>query len=259
MSTPTIIDFILRGKMDGEDITPRTIGLSQFNEFNRQVELFIAGSDRSKLNQVHIQIEDGSYILRTAVSSAPTMTSLISDLKLLERQDALGEVDPKRAEIVQRWQAHSKVDHDIAYAIHPEGKSFPPLRISHKTDYRIGEVQPWVTVEKYLHGEIMDMGGAETVNIHLRLTRSRKTVIIGASQDYLREQEENRLYRKALLHVQADQHYRTRELRNIRLIAFADYDPTYSEDALDRFAVEGAKAWADVPDAVGWVRELRGE
>jgi hypothetical protein len=32
----------------------------------------------------------------------------------------------------------------------------------------------------------------------------------------------------------------------------------YDEEALDRFAAAGAIAWADVPDAAQWVRELRG-
>ena len=30
------------------------------------------------------------------------------------------------------------------------------------------------------------------------------------------------------------------------------------EQALDRFAEAGRKAWADVPDAAEWVRKLRG-
>ena len=36
------------------------------------------------------------------------------------------------------------------------------------------------------------------------------------------------------------------------------YSPVYDEDALNRFAEVGRKAWADVPDAAAWVRELRG-
>ena len=36
------------------------------------------------------------------------------------------------------------------------------------------------------------------------------------------------------------------------------YDPIEMEKALDRFAAAGAIAWADVPDAVQWVREQRG-
>ena len=37
-----------------------------------------------------------------------------------------------------------------------------------------------------------------------------------------------------------------------------DYQPVYNEEALDRFAAEGAEAWAGVPDALEWVRKLRG-
>ncbi len=259
MNIAESIDFSLRGQLDGVGISPRTIGLSQFNEFNRQVETFLAGSDRAKLNQVHVEIVEGSYIVRILLAAATVLGTLESDLRALERQDTLGELDPKRAEVVQKWQARAKADPFIEFEIRPGNQSFPPIVVSHRTDYRVGTIQPWVAVEKYLHGEIMDMGGVQKANIHLKLARSGKTIIVGASQDYLHDQDENRLYRKVLLHVHAEQHHRTGALRNVRLIAFADYHPVYDEEALDRFAAEGEKAWAGVPDAAAWVRELRGE
>ena len=70
--------------------------------------------------------------------------------------------------------------------------------------------------------------------------------------------EMERLYHKVLLHVRAEQHFRTGDLRNIQLISFVDYQPAYNEEALDRFTAKGAAAWADVPDAAQWVREVRG-
>jgi hypothetical protein len=36
-----------------------------------------------------------------------------------------------------------------------------------------------------------------------------------------------------------------------------DYRPVYDEEAMRRFVEEGTKAWADVPDAAAWVREIR--
>jgi hypothetical protein len=56
MSKNTTIEFVLRGKVDGLEITPRTIGLSQFKEFNRQVEEFIGGSQKLKLGEAHVEI-----------------------------------------------------------------------------------------------------------------------------------------------------------------------------------------------------------
>ena len=78
------------------------------------------------------------------------------------------------------------------------------------------------------------------------------------TQAYLRDQEENRLYHKVLARVEADQHFKTGALRNYRLISFEDYQPGYDEAALNSFAEAGRVALADVPDAAGWVREMRG-
>ena len=257
MSETATIEFVLHGKVDGHGITPRTIGLSQFNEFNQQVEAFIAGSQKLKLDQVHVEIADGSYMLRTVLPPL-VLSALEPDLKLLARQDVLGELDIRRAEIVQKWQARAKSNPDYSYEVRPRSDTLPKVRISHETDFRVGEIVPWVAVEKYLLGEVVDMGGVQKANIHLKLARGGKTLLVGTSQGYLRDQVDNRLYHKALLHVRAQQHHRTGDLRNIQLIAFVDYQPAYNEEALDRFAATGAAAWADVPDAAQWVREVRG-
>ena len=257
MSETASIEFVLHGKVEGLEITPRTIGLSQFNEFNLQVETFIGGTQKLKLDQVHVEIAQGSYLLR-ALLPAVVMAALEPDLKLMARQDVLGELDIKRAEVVQKWQARTKNNPDLSYEVRPKGEGLPKVRVSRETDYRIGEIVPWVAVEKYLFGQVVDMGGAQKANVHLKLERGGKTLLVGASQGYLREQEDNRLYHKALLHVRAEQHYRTGDLRNIQLISFVDYQPGYSEEALDQFAAKGAAAWADVPDAAQWVREVRG-
>src|SRR5690348_16604573 len=92
------IEFVLHGKVEGQEITPRTIGLSLFNEFNQQVEQFIGGSQRLKLDQVHVEIAQSSYVLRTLLPVL-VLSNLEPDLKLLARQDVLGELDITRAEI----------------------------------------------------------------------------------------------------------------------------------------------------------------
>jgi hypothetical protein len=237
-------------------ITPRTIGLSQFNEFNQQVESFIAGREKLKLDQVHVAVEEGSYVLR-AFLPAVVATIINTDLQLLAREDSLGEIDPRRAEVLQKWQARAKTNPDQVYEVRPKEQGLPQLRIAPNTDFRTGDVIPWVAVEKFLFGQVLDMGGAQRANIHLRLAKGGRVLLVNASQGYLRDQVENRLYHKALLHVRAEQHFRTGDLRNIQLISFVDYRPGYNEEALERFADKGAEAWADIPDAAAWVRELR--
>lgn len=251
------IDFVLRGRVEGVEITPATIGLSRFNEFNRQAEEFISGSEKQKLDEVTVEIEKGSYRFRTLVPILTAAAGLAGDLKALERQDSLGEIDPKRAKVIASWQAKAKANPEIRFTISPE-EGAKPLEISADSDYRIGEVEPWVTVEKYLYGRIEDMGGAKNPNVHLRTEDSAKLLTIGSSVQYLRKQRTNRLYHQALLRVEAKQHFKTGELRDIRLISFEDYKPSYDEEALDRFAEEGRVAWADVENASDWVEALRG-
>lgn len=251
------IEFVLRGRVEGVEITPATIGLSRFNEFNQQVATFIAGSGGLKLDDVQVSVGEGSYKL-TALLTAAVAVALEPDLLTLQRPDSLGEIDPKRADVVAKWQARTKGNADLRYMVRPHGMAATPIELSNATDYRIGEIVPWVKVEKYLFGTVVDMGGVQKANVHIRLADSGQIVHVGTNQGYLKDQKENRLYRKVLVRVEADQHFRTRELRNLRLLSFEDYEPRYDEAALDRFAEAGRQAWADVSDAAEWVRQLRG-
>ena len=251
------IEFVLRGRVEGVEITPSTIGLSRFNEFNQQVAAFIAGSEQLNLDDVHVSVGEGSYKLTVLLTSL-VVASLEPDLLTLQRPDSLGEIDPKRADVITKWQARSKGDTELRYVLRPHGFAAKSIELSHSTDYRIGEIVPWVKVEKYLFGTVMDMGGVQKANVHIRLDDTGQVVRVGTNQGYLKDQKQNRLYRKVLARVQADQHYRTGELRNLRLLSFEDYEPRYDDAALDRFAEAGRRAWADVPDAAEWVRELRG-
>jgi hypothetical protein len=113
-------------------------------------------------------------------------------------------------------------------------------------------------VEKYLFGRVVDMGGTQKANVHLVLEATGKTVIVSSSEEFLRDQEQNRLYHMVLVHVRAEQHTGTGEFRSVRLIDFVNYDPSYDEEGLERFIEQGTQAWAGVPDAAEWVRKLRG-
>lgn len=70
----------------------------------------------------------------------------------------LGEFDIKRAEVVQKWQARTKNNPDLVYEVRPKDEDLPKVRVSRETDYRVGDMVPWVAVEKDLFGEILDGG-----------------------------------------------------------------------------------------------------
>jgi hypothetical protein len=258
MSGSKRLEFVLKGKRDGVEITPSTISFNRFNEFNQQVAEFLAGSKGIPLDEMHPSVEEGSYKLAVFLP-ALLLAAVEPDIQALQRQDSLGEIDSKRAEVVKKWQSQARKSSDNSVEIRPvDIPELASVKLTHETDYRIGDVSPWVQVEKYLVGTVEDMGGATRANLHLRIPGIKDQVTIAADQSYLKNQDINRLYHRVLVRVSAQQHHKTGTLRNLRLISFEDHAPAYDEAALERFTEAGRLAWADVPDAAAWVREQRG-
>jgi len=65
MNREPAVEFVLQDREEGVELTPSTIGLSRFNEFNQQVQDFLVGSERLKVDDVHlhVSVESGSYKL----------------------------------------------------------------------------------------------------------------------------------------------------------------------------------------------------
>jgi hypothetical protein len=114
-----------------------------------------------------------------------------------------------------------------------------------------------VRVERYVRGEIEDMGGHTKPNAHIRLPDG-KTLLVDAAREMLRDEKVNRLYKPAMIRIVAEYNVMTREYRNARLLEFVEHESRLDEKELDRLTQRGAKAWRDVPDAGAWVDELRG-
>jgi hypothetical protein len=259
METPNQITFRLRAKVKQAEITPATIGFSLFNQFNTEVEEFLVGSQRRMpLDEVRLEIQGGSYKLLVIL---PVMlaAALAPDLRKLQRQGSLGEVDPKRAAIVERWQKRARDEPDYAVSIEPQETEIAPIQISKDTDYHTPEEDDWVAVEKYMVGTVMDMGGITAANVHLVNEVTGKKLVAASSEDFLREQKENYLYRKVQIHVAAQENVKTGELKDVRLISFVGKGPSYDEAELEAAIAKGTTAWANVPDSVAWLRNVRGD
>lgn len=250
------IDFTLKAKIDGKEITPSNIGLSLFNVFNHEVEEFLAGSQKKvPTDDVHVVIEKGSYKLKVLLPV--TVLSLVQpDLNRLQKEDSLGNLDQRRASVVRKWQERARKN-DFSVSISSPSKIFEAIRISRETDYRHPDQDEWVAVDKYLVGKIVDLGGATQSNVHIVLDDTGRKLILTSSEKYLHDQRKNYLYRKAQVHIAAKENIKTGELRDVELLAFIGESASYDESELEDIINKGTKAWADVPNSVVWVREQR--
>ena len=239
----------------GFEASPERVRLSDLADFSADVAVFLRGDGKEvDTKTLEVAIRHGSLAIETTpLSSAPR---LFGDLSALLVSELLDGMDAKRREVMERWQRVARQTRQLAYRITAPFLERPIL-INSESDYHADDADQWVQVERYIRGEIQDLGGATKANAHVRLPDGR-TLKVTAERAVLKNDTVNRLYKVAMLRIKADYNVVTRELRNARLVEFVDYAPRVDEDELARLMRRGALAWKEVPDATSWVDELRG-
>ena len=239
----------------GFETTPDRVRLDDLARFSNDVATLLRGEDKDiDTKSLEVAILKGSLAIETMpVLSAPNLFRNLSSLVISELLD---NVDSKRREVLERWQKMTRQYKQLAYRI-----SAPflarPIEINAESDYHADDADQWVQVERYIRGEIQDLGGVTKANAHVKLPDGR-TLKVTAERDVLRDDTQNRLYKVAMLRIKAEYNVLTSDLRNARLIEFVEHTAKVDEDELARMTRRGASAWKDVPDATAWVDELRG-
>jgi hypothetical protein len=132
-----------------------------------------------------------------------------------------------------------------------------PDQLHFSVNDRIDNIDVWVQVEKYLHGTVIDMGGKNKPNVHVAL-QDGTNITVSATQNLLKSDTENRIYREIVIHVTAEENLVTGELKNYQLLEFVNYQPSYDATEFNLMVEKGTKAWADVLNTNTWLESLRG-
>ncbi len=246
--------FSVNDRIRNADVGRAGVPLSLLGEFQVDVSEFLRGSTRDvDPAEVIISVEDGSFVL--VASGLLAATTLWTDLDLLKAPDTLGQLDPKRAAVVERWQSRAFQNPNRKYRI-ADASAHIRLAIDSESNFRRIE-DVWVHVEKYVLGRVVNWGGKNKPNVHLE-TEDGETLIVAATQDMLAHEEQNRLYRSALLHITAEENLSTGQLRAARLLAFESHQPAYVESEFQEMVRRGTSAWSGMPSATEWLEGMRG-
>jgi hypothetical protein len=244
MSASDTLRFALNDRINDVLIGPSHVPLRLLGQFQGEVEDFLKGSAKEiDPDEVIISIEEGS--LAIVASGLLVATGLWTDVGHLRNPAALGLLDPKRAAVIERWQASARKNPHRSYALADAGSTLS-IRVDANSDFHDQVEAIWMPVEKFLQGTVMDMGGAAKPNVHLKLDDG-KTLTIAATQQLIAGEKTNRLYRPALLRVSAEENLQSGELRNPTLLAFDASQPHWDAAAFDTLVQKGTKAWSNVP------------
>ena len=253
MEAQTLL-IVLHDDSAGYEITPSRVPLAVLRNFAKDVDEFLRGDGNDvDTTQLDVAVVKGSLGLRTAPTASP---ALLGDLRRLAGSEQLDGIGVRRRAVVERWQKAARGTRRLQIKISADFLPLPVV-ISADTDFRADDADQWVRVERYVHGEIENMGGHARPNAHIRLPDG-KALLVDASREVLRDEKANRLYKPAMLRITADYNVMTREYRNARLLEFVEHESRLDEKELDRLTQRGAKAWRDVGNAGAWVDGLRG-
>ncbi len=223
----------------GYDASPARVRLSVLADFTRDVSEFLAGDGREvDVDELDVAIQSGSVAIETTpILSAP---ALIRDLRSMLSTPLLDGLDAKRRKVVERWQKAARKVGGARYRIAAPFLDRPVL-VTAQSDYRSDDADQWVRVERYVRGEIMDLGGATRPNAHVKLPDGR-TLTVAAPRELLAAEERNRLYKPAMLRIRAQYNVLTQELRNAELIEFVEFAPRFDAEAFERMPAVGRSA-----------------
>jgi hypothetical protein len=253
----TELVFSLDDVVAGRPLTPETVDLPTLRGFLEDLETLIKGDvPGASLSDSRVRIEPGSVKVVTLVAQL-LAADVRADLAKLERTGDLDSIQPKRAQVIERWQARARKSPSRVYMVVP-GADEPPLRVTNGSQFQHGGENAWVSVEKHLTGKVVDIGGKQDPNVHLVLADTGESVRVDATEQQLAAETENQLYKFVNLRVQGEQHLRTKAFRNLRLIQFLPQATEADEQALASLWEKGRMAWKDVQSAAGWVEALRG-
>ena len=101
---------------------------------------------------------------------------------------------------------------------------------------------------------MVDLGGKTRPNIHLVLP-SGESIKIEASESQL--EGADYLYKAVTLNVNAMEHIRTGELRELRLIDVVKPLQEIDEDKLKSLWRKGRAAWSEIISPTEWVERMR--
>lgn len=198
----TELEFSLDDVIGGRPLTPWTVDLPTLRGFLEEVEKLIKGDVAgASLSDSRLRLEEGSVKLVTLVAHL-LAADVRSDLAKLEETGDLDAIQPRRAEVVELWQARTRRFSSRTYSIQTSS-AHRPLRIANTSQFQHGSENAWVSVEKYLTGKVVNAGGKQDPNVHLVLADTGESVRISATEQQLGAEKENQLYKDVTLRVQA--------------------------------------------------------
>lgn len=249
------IEIRVSGSKGNLELSPDHYDIREIVQLFDAIESILYSGGKKQRPEITYSIESGSvrHIFKTSFQSIVAVSAILANV--LET-GSIDKLELTTARAIEKLQSDA-VSKNYEFTISTSEWRNGELRITPQTHYRRSE-EIWVDAEVYLYGTLTDAGGKDRSNIHLD-TKEYGQVTIDADKEYLRNIEENLLYKEYGVRVKGKQSLATGEIdfSSLKLISLQGYRPVYDEVYLNELIAKASKSWEGV-DVDNFLSELRG-
>jgi hypothetical protein len=249
------IEIRVVGKSGNQPLSPDNYDIKHIAAILQNVEDLLYPSNKKDRPIITYDIQEGSvrHLFKTTIQTVIGFSAILGQIQAHESIDFL---DLKTARAIENIQNLSR-QKNYEFQIKTSLKSNYELTINPSTNYFRTE-SIWVDAEFYFYGVLKDAGGKSKANIHLD-TNDYGYLSIETGEVFLKEREENLLYKKFGVRASGKQNIETGEIdtKSLFLLELIDYQPKFDTDYLNSLIKKAKKSWNNInPDE--WLLNLRG-
>lgn len=249
------IEIRVLGKSGNQNLSPENYDIKHIAAILQNVEDLLYPNNKKDRPIITYDIQEGSvkHLFKTTIQTVIGFSAVLGQVQANESIDFLELKTARAIENIQNLSRQKNYEFQIKTSLNDDYE----LTINPSTKYFRTE-NIWVEAEFYFYGILKDAGGKSKANIHLD-TEDYGYLSIETGEEFLKEREENLLYKKFGVRASGKQNIETGEIdtKSLSLVELIDYQPKFDSEYLNSLIKKAKKSWKNInPDE--WLLNLRG-
>ncbi len=249
------IEIRVVGKSGNQDLSPDNYDIKHIASILQNVEDLLYPNNKKDRPLVAYDIQQGSvrHLFKTTIQTVIGFSAVLSQVQSNQSIDFLELKTARAIENIQNLSLQKNYEFQLKTSLSDKYE----LTINPSTKF-IRTENIWVDAEFYFYGILKDAGGKSKANIHID-TEDYGYVSIETGEKFLKERDENLLYKKFGVRASGKQNIETGEIdtKSLSLIELTDYQPNFDGEYLSSLIKRARKSWENVnPD--DYILNLRG-
>ncbi len=249
------IEIHVSGKKGSLSLSPENYDVKETITLLQNIEDLLYPANKKDRPIIAYHIENGSvkHIFTTGMQAVIGFSAILTQI---QKSQSIDFLELKTAQAIENIQNFS-YQKNYSFEINTSVNENHILKINPDSQF-LRSKNIWAESELYFYGTLTNAGGKNKANIHID-TEEFGSITIDTDKDFLKDQEENLLYKKYGIRAKGKQNIETGEIDKsaLKLIQLIDFSPIYKEGYLNKLIRKSKYNWKGInPDE--WLNQIRG-